>query len=383
MAAYWPSPLDQPCGSRVWLNVSQDMEKCMHEEYPPQQHSIASPRQTATNGTPGAANSSRRCVGEGCEACDTRSTPAVSPQCLVRRRPRSGIFVVVRGPAALRGARQKLRPRSPEQAAPERQEGAATQQVRQERPTHACDQQLRDHRYQYRSPKYYRGPLHPHQPPPVSDPASRLFQPGPFSLPRLEQTYQSTIASDLLALTYQHYPPGYRAPKNEQRLREWTGDSPYYKNRPLRGPRGKGEVLRLLNEPRTFRNIPKITKVVVHSMVPEAQENSANLHVAGMILQAITNVRAESHKARHNVVGWGLREGRYVSVTSTLKHDDALDFIAKLIDVVLPKIKEWKGTPGSSGDGHGNISFGLTPDQLALFPEIEVNYDAYVQYRLT
>jgi large subunit ribosomal protein L5 len=212
----------------------------------------------------------------------------------------------------------------------------------------------------------------------VSDPSSRLFQPGPFSLPRLEQTYQSTIASDLLALTYQHYPPGYRAPKNEQRLREWTGESPYYKNRPLRGPRGKGEVLRLLNEPRTFRNIPKITKVTVHSMVPEAQENSANMHVAGMILQAITNVRAESHKAKHNVVGWGLREGRYVSVTSTLERHDALDFLAKLIDVVLPKIKEWKGVPGSSGDGHGNISLGLTPDQLSLFPEIEVNYDAYV-----
>jgi large subunit ribosomal protein L5 len=245
------------------------------------------------------------------------------------------------------------------------------------------NKELPPSRYQYRSPKYYRGPLHPHQPPPVSDPSSRLFQPGPFSLPRLEQTYQSTIAADLLALTYQHYPPGYRAPKNEQRLREWTGESPYYKNRPLRGPRGKGEVLRLLNEPRTFRNVPKITKVTVHSMVPEAQENSANMHVAGMILQAITNVRAESHKARHNVVGWGLRQGRYVSVTSTLERDDALDFLAKLIDVVLPKIKEWKGVPGSSGDGHGNISLGLTPEQLSLFPEIEVNYDAYVHMSTT
>ncbi|KAF1915684.1 ribosomal protein L5 domain-containing protein [Ampelomyces quisqualis] len=239
------------------------------------------------------------------------------------------------------------------------------------------NRELPPSRYQYRSPRYYRGPLHPHQPPPVSDAASRAFQPGPFSLPRLEQTYQSTIAPDLLTLTYQHYPPGYRAPKHEQRLRQWTGESPYYKNRPLRAPRGKGDVLRLLNEPRTFRNIPKITSVVLHSMVPEAQENSANLHVAGMILQAVTNVRAVTHKARHNVVGWGLREGRYVSATATLAHDDALDFLAKLVDVVLPRIKEWKGVPGSSGDGHGNITFGLTPDQLALFPEIEVNYDAY------
>ncbi|KAL6706716.1 54S ribosomal protein L7, mitochondrial [Coniothyrium glycines] len=232
-------------------------------------------------------------------------------------------------------------------------------------------------RYQYRSPKYYRGPLHPHQPPPEADPSSRLFQPGPFGLPRLEQTYQSTIASDLLALTYQHYPPGYRAPKTDQRLREWQGASPYFKNRPLRPPRGKGEVLRLLNEPRTFRNIPKITQVTIHSMVPEAQENSANMHVAGMVLQAISNVRVESHKARHNVVGWGLRKGRYVSVTSTMEREDASHFLEKLIDVVLPRIKEWRGVPGSSGDGHGNMSFGLTPDQVALFPEIEVNYDAY------
>jgi large subunit ribosomal protein L5 len=177
-------------------------------------------------------------------------------------------------------------------------------------------------------------------------------------------------------MTYQHYPPGYRAPKVEQRLREWQGDSPYFKGRPLRGPRGKGEVLRLLQEPRTFRNIPKIEKVVVHSMVPEAMQDSAIMHVAGMVLQAITNVRVESHKARHNVVGWGLREGRYVSVTATLEREDASHFLEKLIDVVLPRIKEWKGVPGSSGDGHGNISFGLTPDQLALFPEIEVNYDA-------
>jgi len=240
------------------------------------------------------------------------------------------------------------------------------------------NKQLPPSRYQYRSPKYYRGPLHPHQPPPASDPSSRQFQPGPFSLPRLEQTYQSTIASDLLALTYQHTPPRYRTPVPEQRLREWTGDSPYYKNRPLRPPRGKGEVLRMVTPPRTFRNLPRITKVTVHSMVPGAQENSAHLHVAGMVLQAISNIRAVAHKARHNVTAWGLREGRYVSATVTMEREDAHDFLAKLIDVVLPRIKEWKGVSGSSGDGHGNMSFGLTPDQLALFPEIEVNYDACV-----
>jgi len=172
-----------------------------------------------------------------------------------------------------------------------------------------------------------------------------------------------------------HYPPGWRAEKIGQRLRTWTGDSPYYKNRPLRPPRGS-DRLRLLAEARNFRNIPKITKVTVHSMVPEAQENSAHLHIAGMIVQAITNVRATAHKARHNVVGWGLREGKFISVTADAEREDAYHFLAKLVDVVLPRIKEWKGVPGSSGDGSGNISFGLTPDQVSLFPEVEINYDA-------
>ncbi len=241
---------------------------------------------------------------------------------------------------------------------------------------HTENKTLNYARYQYRSPRHYRGPLHPHQPPPVADPSSRLFQPGPFTLPRLEQTYQSTIAPDLLALAYLHKPPGFEKPRKEQRLRLWEGDSPYFKGRPLRAPRGKGSALPLIDELRTFRNLPKITKVVVHSMVPKAIESSAHLHIAGMILQAITNVRAVPFKARTNVVQWGLRVGKYMALNATMEREDAHHFLAKLIDVVLPKIKEWKGVPGSSGDRHGNITFGLTPDQLALFPEIEVNYDS-------
>lgn len=104
--------------------------------------------------------------------------------------------------------------------------------------------------YQYRSPKYDRGPLHPHRPPPPSDPHSRLFVPGPFSLPRVEQTYESTIAPDILTLCYVHNPPGFKPPPRPERLRKWDDSSPYHKNRPLRGPRG-GDVLRLLRKPIT------------------------------------------------------------------------------------------------------------------------------------
>ncbi|KAF2488614.1 50S ribosomal protein L5 [Lophium mytilinum] len=236
--------------------------------------------------------------------------------------------------------------------------------------------QLPPSRYQFRSPKFYRGPLHPHQPPPPSDPSSRLFQPGPFSLPRLEQTYESTIAPDLLTMTYAHTPPGWVKPPKAQRLREWVGDSPYFKNRPLRGPRG-GAHLRLLTPPRNFRTIPKLTGVTVHSMVPAAQDDSAYMHVAGMILQAITNVRVTTHRARKSVASWGLRDKKFVSVTAKLEREDVYHFLGKLVDVVLPRIKEWKGVKGTSGDSSGNITFGLEPDVVAFFPEIEVNYDVY------
>jgi hypothetical protein len=56
-------------------------------------------------------------------------------------------------------------------------------------------------------------------------------------------------------MCYQHVPPGFRPLDKGPRLRPWVGDSPYFKNRPLRGPRG-GDVLRLLRKPITFRNIP-------------------------------------------------------------------------------------------------------------------------------
>ncbi|KAK5109433.1 hypothetical protein LTR62_006992 [Meristemomyces frigidus] len=231
-------------------------------------------------------------------------------------------------------------------------------------------------RYQFRSPRYYRGPLHPHQPLPPSDPASREFEAGPFSLPRLEQTYHDTFASDYMVMAYQHHPPGYVAPQKGARLRPWTGDSPYYKNRPLRGPRG-GDVLKLLRKPITFRNIPQLSGVTVHTMVKGAIDDSAHLHVMGMVLQAITGVRAESHSAKRSVAGFGIRAGQHLSLTCKLEGETMYHFLSKLVDVVLPKIKDWQGVKGSTGDSSGHLALGLQPKDVVLFPEVEVNYDMY------
>ncbi|PGG99794.1 hypothetical protein AJ79_08416 [Helicocarpus griseus UAMH5409] len=238
--------------------------------------------------------------------------------------------------------------------------------------------QLPPSRYQFRPPKYDRGPLHPHRPPPPSDPSSRQFIPGPFTLPRVEQTYESTISRDILTLCYVHNPPGFRPPPTPQRLRGWDDSSPYHVNRPLRGPRG-GDVLRLLRKPITFHNIPKLHKITLHSYVNQVVEKgSAPLHVAGMAIQAISNVRVQTHKMRGNVAKWGIVAGKaHVSLTAELKGEDMYHFFGKLVDIVLPRIKDWRGVKGSSGDSSGNITFGLEPDMVAMFPEIEVNYDMY------
>ncbi|KAL8667669.1 MAG: hypothetical protein Q9202_000524 [Teloschistes flavicans] len=237
--------------------------------------------------------------------------------------------------------------------------------------------QLPPTRFSLRPPRYYRGPLHPHQPPPPSAPNSREFIPGPFSLPRLQQTYTSTLAPDLLSLMYTHHPPGTIPGPSGPRLRSWDNSSPYHKNRPLRPPRGRPN-LPLMRRPITFRNIPRLEKIVVHHVIRDpTKRDSSYLHVAGMVLQAITNVRAEIARARHDVSNFGIRKDRTaMAVKAELKGENMYCFLSKVVDVVMPRIKEYKGVSGGSGDGNGNLAFGLQSSAVGAFPEVEVNYDS-------
>ncbi|KAI5290938.1 hypothetical protein KEM54_006950 [Ascosphaera aggregata] len=218
--------------------------------------------------------------------------------------------------------------------------------------------------------------LPPSRSPPDWDPSSRLFVPGPFTLPRVEQTYESSIDSDYMTLCYVHCPPGFKPPSIPDRLRPWDDSSPYHKNRPRRGPRG-GNILRLLRKPIDFDYIPKLERITVNTYVKEAlKSGSGPLHVAGMAVQAITNVRVTTHTSKSNVPSWGVVKGKnYVGITAELRGEDMYHFFGKLIDVVLPRIKDWPGVKASSGDSSGNITLGLEPKMVALFPEIEANYD--------
>lgn len=139
-------------------------------------------------------------------------------------------------------------------------------------------------------------------------------------------------------------------------------------------------MLRLIERDIDWRNIPTIEEVTVHSMVKGAIENSSHLHVAGLLLQSVTGVRPVIHRAKHSVAQFGIREKQAVSLTCTLKGNDAWSFIDKCVSLVFPKIKDWPGVKGSSGDSSGNIAWGFDRDAVVLFPEVEVNYDVSTLY---
>jgi large subunit ribosomal protein L5 len=134
-------------------------------------------------------------------------------------------------------------------------------------------------------------------------------------------------------------------------------------------------VLRLIEKDINWRGIPKIKEVTVHSMVKGALQDSAYLHVAGLMLQAITGVRPEVHRAKSSHAEWGIRERQAVSLTCTLKGEEAWAFVDKCVNLVFPQIKDWPGVKGSSGDSSGNIAWGFDGESAILFPEVAVNYD--------
>ena len=114
----------------------------------------------------------------------------------------------------------------------------------------------------------------------------------------------------------------------------------------------------------------------MHSFLREAGSDRSYLQVAGMVLQAITNVRAKIFRAKQSIANFSLRKGNPCAVGVELRGEDMYNFLAKLVEVVMPRIKDYKGVSGGSGDGSGNLNWGYGPEVVGGFPEVEVNYDA-------
>ena len=117
--------------------------------------------------------------------------------------------------------------------------------------------------------------------------------------------------------------------------------------------------------------IPKFSKVVVNMSVGEAIANPKSLDAAVAELAAITGQKAIVTKARKSIAAFKLREGMNIGAKVTLRGQRMYVFLDKLFNIVLPRIRDFRGLPAKSFDGRGNYNLGLR-EQL-VFPEI--NYD--------
>ena len=115
--------------------------------------------------------------------------------------------------------------------------------------------------------------------------------------------------------------------------------------------------------------IPKITKVVVNSGVGEALDNPKALDAAVNDLTIITGQKPVVIAAKKAISNFKLREGRQIGVKVTLRGDKMWAFLDRLINVALPRVRDFRGISADSFDGRGNYTLGLT-EQL-IFPEIQ------------
>jgi large subunit ribosomal protein L5 len=136
----------------------------------------------------------------------------------------------------------------------------------------------------------------------------------------------------------------------------------------------EGSVRKHLQEKFGYKNvhqIPKLEKVIINMSVGEAITNAKALDAAVAELVQITGQRPVITKAKKSIAAFKLREGMNVGAKVTLRGERMYVFLDKLFNIVLPRIRDFRGLPPKSFDGRGNYNLGLR-EQL-VFPEI--NFD--------
>lgn len=134
------------------------------------------------------------------------------------------------------------------------------------------------------------------------------------------------------------------------------------------------EVRKQLQERFGYKNvhqIPKLEKVVINMSVGEAISNGKALDAAVAELQAISGQKPVVTKAKKSIAAFKLREGMNIGTKVTLRGERMYVFLDKLFNIVLPRIRDFRGLSRKSFDGRGNYNLGLR--EQIVFPEI--NYD--------
>ena len=115
--------------------------------------------------------------------------------------------------------------------------------------------------------------------------------------------------------------------------------------------------------------IPKLDKIVVSMGVGEALQNKKLLDEAITTLTTITGQKAIKTKAKKSIANFKIREGQEIGAKVTLRGAMMYEFFDRLVNVALPRVKDFRGISQNAFDGHGNYSMGI--EEQIIFPEID------------
>ena len=121
----------------------------------------------------------------------------------------------------------------------------------------------------------------------------------------------------------------------------------------------------------TLMEIPKLTKIVVNVGVGEAVQDIKNLDAAVQDLTVITAQKPIIRRARKSISNFKLRTGMPIGCMVTLRHDRMYEFLDRLLNFAIPKIRDFRGLAGRAFDGRGNYTIGLK--EQMIFPEIDID----------
>lgn len=132
----------------------------------------------------------------------------------------------------------------------------------------------------------------------------------------------------------------------------------------------KGDLQKELNI-KNVNAVPKLKKIVVNMGIKDALADKKNVEIATTTLSQITGQKPKINKAKKSIASFKLREGDKIGVVVNLRGKRMYDFYGKLVGIVLPRIRDFRGVPLKSFDGRGNYSLGFA--ESSVFPEIDIS----------
>ena len=115
--------------------------------------------------------------------------------------------------------------------------------------------------------------------------------------------------------------------------------------------------------------IPKLDKIVINMGVGEAKENAKLLEAAVKEMETITGQKAVLTKAKNSVANFKIREGMAIGCKTTLRGEKMYEFLDRLVNLALPRVRDFRGVNPNAFDGRGNYALGIK--EQIIFPEIE------------